>query len=261
METAVNRLIALMEAVAAGNYSNDDLLEFTKSGHTESIQRIAEAFGMMMVSIQIRETHLEKLNDELAQLNSLLQKNVLQTVMAIAHSVGARDIYTEGHGHRVARYATRLARDLGLDDDGVINIRMAGYLHDIGKIGFSDAVFANRSQEPSPEILEEIRDHPQKGVEILKNLEFLKPALDYILYHHEREDGSGYPAGLKGPDIPLGAKIISVADTFDALTTERTYQQGRSHAEAFEILRSLCPDKLDKDLVETFIAGVDASEA
>ncbi len=253
----VDQLIAIMESVAAGNYSNDALLEFTKAGHDESIRRLAEAFGMMMVNIEVRECHLEKLNEELRQLNNRMQKNVLQTVITIAHSLGARDIYTEGHGHRVARYATKLARQLNFSDDEVVNIRIAGYLHDIGKIGFSDKVFNNETAKPSEEIMDEIQHHTVRGVEILKDLEFLKPVLDFILYHHEREDGSGYPEGLKGDAIPLGAKIISIADTFDALTTDRAYQQGKSQEEAFAILHKLAESgKINPQLLQTFISAI-----
>ena len=251
----IERLIEVIEQAAAGNY-HKDYEEFTRSGHSEPIRRIAEAFGMMMVNIQAREYHLENLNKELKELNRTLKKNILQTVITIAHSLGARDPYTEGHARRVSEYSLRLARHLGLPPDEQEHVRIGGLLHDIGKIGFSDVIFANTSSQPAPEILSQIKTHPAIGMQILKDLDFLKPVLEYVLYHHEREDGSGYPQGLNGDQIPLGAKIIGIADTFDALTTDRPYQKGKPPVEAFVRLRAMSGKTFTPELVEAFIAEI-----
>ena len=248
-------MISIIEKVASGDYSID-INEFTKSDIPDSTRRIAEAFGMMMVKIEAREYHLHKINNELSELNRLMQKNIIQTVTTIAHSLGARDTYTEGHGLRVSQYALRLALRQGLFSEEIEHIRIGGLLHDIGKIGFSDSVFSNIYLQPTQDIEKEIRNHPEIGMNILKGLDFLEPVLDYVLYHHEREDGSGYPSGLKGDQIPLGAKIIAIADCFDALTSDRSYQKAGSLEDAIGILIKLRDKALCKELVDDFIAEI-----
>lgn len=255
MTSDLDKLLGVIEAVAAGQYSND-IMDFTRSGNDETVRRIAEAVGMMMVQVEAREHRLEGMIDELGELNERLRQGTVDTVSAMARALGARDVYTEGHGERVANYSQRLARRLGLPDDEVQRVRLAAMLHDIGKIGFSDKVFNNEDTVPSPEILAEIRQHPRIAGDILADLEFLGSALDYVLAHHERLDGTGYPNGLAGDAIPLGARIISVADCFDAMTTERSYQKGMPHEKAFAILRKLAGPSLDPVLVEAFLTEI-----
>lgn len=249
-------LVKIIQEVAKGNYSND-VMEFTKPDHSGMIQRIAEGMGMMMVRVEAREVRLEELIDQLEDLNARLRRNITQTVIAIANALGARDPYTEGHDSRVSVYSERLARRIGLAEDEVERIRIAGMLHDIGKIGFSDRMFSSDEFKFCNDMLEEIRGHPDIGVDILADLTFLGPVVDYVHYHHESLDGAGYPDGLKGDAIPLGARIISVADCFDAITTERSYQKGRTVEEAFAILRELSEKRLSSDLVEAFIEEIE----
>ncbi|MBL7204103.1 MAG: HD domain-containing protein [Desulfobacteraceae bacterium] len=254
-EEEICKLIEIIEEVAKGNYSND-IMEFTKPGHAEMIQRVAEAIGMMMVRVEAREVRLEQLVEELRDLNRLLEKNTTQTVIAIAHALGARDKYTEGHARRVSVYSERLARKMGLPEKEVEKIRVGGVLHDIGKIGFSDRIFSDEDISFSEGMVAEIHKHPEIGVDILEDLTFLGPVLDYVHYHHESLDGTGYPDGLKGEEIPLGAKIISVADCFDAVTTDRSYQRGRTMEEAFAILKKIRGKNISSELVEAFIEEV-----
>ena len=256
MKDETEKLISIIEQVAEGNYSND-IMEFTKPGHDEVSQRIAEAVGMMMVKVEAREHRLEQLIEELRELNRRLKENILKTVATIANALGARDTYTEGHAIRVAAYAVRLARRLGLSGEDIKNIRIGAILHDIGKIGFSDRAFSNQDIRAADGLLREIRNHPGIGVNILSSLDFIGPAVDYVHYHHERLDGSGYPNGIKGEEIPLGAQIVSIADCFDAITTERSYQKGRNNREAFSILRKMSGTHLAPDLVEAFIQEID----
>ncbi|HQG31334.1 MAG TPA: HD domain-containing protein [Deltaproteobacteria bacterium] len=186
-----------------------------------------------------------------------MQRNVIQTLGSIAHNLNIRDKYSEGHALRVSVYSKRLAARLNLPKEEIENIRMGGLLHDIGKVGFSDNVFRNEKRRPPKEIRDEIRKHPSIGRIILKNLHLLSAVIDYVYCHHEREDGSGYPRGIIGEKIPLGAKIIAIADTFDAITTDRPYQKGRTPAEALVILRKDSGKKFDSRLVEAFIAEIE----
>lgn len=171
---------------------------------------------------------------------------------AIALALGRKDPYTEGHARRVAQYAGRLATRMGLPTQEIENIWLGGLLHDIGKIGLSERVFRNTEAELPEDLLAEVRRHPLIGMNILRDLHFPAPILDNVHYHHERIDGSGYPIGLRGDDIPQGAKIISVADCFDAITTDRSYQKGKSTAEALTILHQMGGRCLCARLVKAF---------
>jgi len=255
MSDTVEKLITILENIAKGNYSND-IMAYTTKENNENIRRIAEAVGMMMVKVEAREFHLQLMVKELQELNKTIKKNTIQTIETIAKTLGARDEYTEGHAERVAAYAKRLALRMGLSQDQVDIIKMAGILHDIGKIGFSDKAFGNALSKDSNEIFAEIRQHPIQTRKILEDLEFIGPALNYAASHHEKLDGSGYPEGLKGEQIPMGAKILSVADCFDAITTTRSYKAGRSIEEAFTILKEISGNNLDRALVEAFIGEI-----
>lgn len=174
----------------------------------------------------------------------------------IAFILGLKDPYTEGHVRRVSVYAGRLATRLGLCPDEVNDIRLGGLLHDVGKIGFSDKIFRRTDAHLSEEIVSEVRRHPDMGKTILQQFKFAPHILDYVLYHHERMDGSGYPCGLKADEIPIGAKIISVADCFDAIVTDRPYQKGKGSVEALATLEYLGGKYLCPDIVRIFAADI-----
>jgi HD-GYP domain-containing protein (c-di-GMP phosphodiesterase class II) len=180
-----------------------------------------------------------------------------QKLRDINAALGTKDSYTQRHAHRVALYSTRLARRLGLSVEDAGNIGIGGLLHDVGKLGLSDRIFSNRTPRLYGDMLDEVRRHPDMGVALLKGIDSLAPVLDFVHLHHERLDGSGYPYGLTADEIPLGARIIAVADCFDAMTTDRPYQQGISREEAFAILRRMGNQELCQELVEEFIADVE----
>ena len=179
-----------------------------------------------------------------------------QKLRDINAALGSKDRYTQGHAHRVALYSIRLARRLGLTADVAENIGIGGLLHDVGKLGLSDRIFSNRTTRLYGEMLNEVRRHPDMGVALLKGINGLGPVLDFVHLHHERLDGSGYPYGLKANDIPLGARIIAVADCFDAITTDRPYQKGKSRTEAFAILHRMGGHELSQKLVDAFIDDI-----
>lgn len=170
--------------------------------------------------------------------SSKLQKANEGALKALIHALNYRDHDTWDHSTRVAAYATALAEHMGLPQSELEKIALAGYLHDIGKIGVPDRILLKKSNL-LPEEWETIKRHPELGYEIIHELEFLNSVADIILLHHERYDGSGYPLGLRGEKIPLLARIFSVADALDAMTSERPYRAARSMAEAFGEVRSL----------------------
>ena len=181
----------------------------------------------------------------------------LQTLREISCALGEKDRYTQAHGHRVALYAMRLARRLGCSLEEVRNVGIGGLFHDVGKLALSDRIFTNRETHLPSDLQQEVRCHPLIGAALLKDMEFLKPAVDFVLFHHEQEDGNGYPFGLRAGEIPPGAKIVSIADCFDAVTTDRPYQQGQSAATAYEILREGCRRFFCEEYVETFIEEIE----
>ena len=181
------------------------------------------------------------------------QNSRLTTIGAV---LGLKDPYTREHARRVAIYACRLAGRIGLNAGEVENIRLGGLLHDAGKIALSSKVLHNTHRQLSGEMLAEVRQHPQLGAAILRDFDLPAAVIDMVLYHHENMDGSGYPFGLKSFQIPLGAKIIRVADCFDAITTDRPYQQRKSWIEALTILRKFSGTGLNPMLVKAFIADI-----
>jgi hypothetical protein len=247
----LNRLLEIIADIAAGLYSND-VMELTGPDVADPVRTIAEAMGFMMVKVEAREYRLEMLVKELEDMNQQVRRNTIATVTSMAKALAARDAYTEGHAERVGQIAGLIATEMGLTEEETDHVELAGLLHDIGKIGFPDYLFLPHDGENPKEIIQEITRHPATGAEILKNLDFLGPALSYIRCHHERPDGRGYPDSLKSTAIPLGAKIIAVADSFDAITTDRPYQKGRTYDEALAILKQGAGTKWDAACVEAF---------
>jgi len=192
----------------------------------------------------------------LNRLTEYSAKTQVEKLTAIACALGIKDPYTREHGRRVAIYARRLAERVGLNATEIENIRLGGLLHDIGKIGLSERILKNTHNRLSGDMLTEVHQHPQIGVAILKNYHFPAAVIDLVRYHHEKMDGSGYPHGLIGYQIPLGAKIIRVTDCFDAITTDRPYQQRKSWIEALAILRQISGTDLSPALVTAFIAEI-----
>ena len=244
-----DQLLYIIKRIAAGEYS-DEIFQLTQPEYPQTIRETAEAVGMMMVSIEAREYNLQLLLQK-------LKDNVLMTVLGMANALSARDLYTKGHAERVSRYGERLARRLGCTDEEIEHVRVGGMLHDIGKIGFSDRLLSNQDTRPDPDMLEEIRTHPIWGMQILQGLDFLEPVLEFVHSHHERMDGKGYPRGIPAGKLPKGVRIVAIADCFDAITTNRSYQQGQSVETAFAILRKLAGDHLDPEQVEAFIEEID----
>lgn len=259
----LKNLLRIIEEVAAGHYTNE-IMALTGPDVPEPIRTVAEAMGLMMVRVEAREYRLEMLVQELEALNGRIKQNAIGTVSALARALEVRDPYTEGHAMRVADLAEKVARELGLEEEAVGLVRLGGQLHDIGKIGFPDALFQPHGGKNPPELKRAIIQHPAIGGEVLKDLDFLGSALDDIRCHHERLDGLGYPRGLKAGEIPQGARIIAVADAYDAMTTERPYQKAKSPEEALAVLRSRAGTHWDPACIEALarvLTGREIAEA
>jgi putative two-component system response regulator len=180
-----------------------------------------------------------------------LQQAYETSLTVLANAIEVRDHYTRGHVERVMAYAFAIAEQLDWRVQQMEQLRFGAILHDIGKIQISETIL--RKREPlSPEEWEEIRRHPIHGSEMIRDIPYLAPAIPIIRYHHERWDGKGYPEGLSGDAIPIGARIVSVADAFDAMTTERPYSPARPPQEAYEEIISRSGTQYDPDVVAAF---------
>ncbi len=180
-----------------------------------------------------------------------LDRFVVNVVRSLVYAIEAKDTYTKGHSERVSQYCMKMADELRFSKEEKRTLFWSSILHDVGKIGISEEILKKPGALTGEEF-EEIKTHPEKGYKILKPLNQLTASLENILYHHERYDGTGYPEGLKGGEIPLQARIIAVADTFDAITSDRSYRSHKSPEQALAIMEDVAGKQLDPHLVRIF---------
>ena len=166
---------------------------------------------------------ISRINDELKEKNDELEKAYLDTIGILRYTVEAKDPYTRGHSDRVSEYSVLIGTKMGLDENTLHLLKIGGLFHDIGKIGIPDSILLKETKLDDEEY-SQIKNHPAIGAHILGDAEIFKDIIPIVLHHHERFDGKGYPKGLKGEQIPLAARIAAVADTFDAMTSKRTYR-------------------------------------
>ncbi len=185
-------------------------------------------------------------------LYEVLYTNLVNTLKSLVMSIEARDSYTKQHSERVTAYALEIAEIMNLTEDEKDAIRFGGYLHDIGKIGVRDTVLL-KPGKLSEEEKAEIRLHPVIGGNIIKPIKFLPKERELVLYHHERFDGKGYPEGLEGERIPRIARILAVADTYDAMTSSRPYRTAKTHEFAIDELKRCSNTQFDGEVVRAFL--------
>jgi diguanylate cyclase (GGDEF)-like protein/putative nucleotidyltransferase with HDIG domain len=206
----------------------------------------------VLVSAGVCLLVLRRMLDAERRRADLLSAVHLSTMEALALAISAKDHTAHDHVRRVQVYATGLAREIGMDSNQVEAVRTAAILHDIGKLAVPDHIIA-RPGPLSPEELEKVRLHPQIGAEIIAPVPFPFPVAPLIRSHHEHWDGSGYPEGRRGEDIPLGARVIGIAEHFDALTSGRSYRKALTSDEAAGLLQQRAGRELDPTLVEAFL--------
>ena len=190
------------------------------------------------------QLRLKRLTDQLEHTEGV--------IFMLAAAVEAKDAYTEGHLRRLRTYSEHLALAYGLSPAEVRAVRYGGVLHDIGKIGVDEAII--RKPGPlTPEETAQMRRHPEIGAQIISQMRFARDVAPIISGHHEYWDGSGYPLGLKGEEIPIGARIITIVDAYDAMTTDRPYRAALSDEEAIRRLQAGRGTQFDPDLLEVFL--------
>jgi HD superfamily phosphohydrolase YqeK len=178
------------------------------------------------------------------------------TVSALCQAVETKDYYTRGHSERVSRGAVMIATEIGMRPERVGTIRYAGMLHDVGKLGVPTSVLQKRSSLTDDEYAA-VQLHPMRGLDIVREIGFLDEALAGIMHHHERIDGRGYPMGLAGDEIPEFARVLAVADAFDAMTSDRSYRGARPVPEAVAELRKWAGKQFDPAFVDAFVAAIE----
>lgn len=202
---------------------------------------------------------LERLTESLGHSLKDLERSYLGTVEALRVAVEVKDKYTAGHSQRVAEYAVQIGRLVGLSEGELKSLEEAALFHDIGKIGIPEEIL-NKPGGLTDDEYQTVKAHPQRGEEILKPIPFMEDRISLVRHHHERYDGSGYPDGLRGEEIPLGARILFVADTFDALTSSRAYRPAYSQKEAISILLQSKGTQLDTRLVDLFVSWLQGQD-
>lgn len=244
---------ALIDAINAGHVYKYIPKPWDAEELKLTVRRALEAFDL--------KEHNDQLVKDLQVAIGQLEELSVGTIRALADALDAKCDYTSGHSLRVSRFAVLIGRQLGLNDDILKDVELGGILHDIGKIGVPESILWKPSSL-TPEEQEIMAHHPIKSAQIIGELTGLRRAREFVRHHHEYYDGTGYPDKLKGEKIPLGARIILVADAYDAMTTDRPYRKAIGHHRAIEELKKHTGRQFDPLIVEALlaIAGEDGVE-
>jgi len=218
----------------------------------EAFEEVYQRLRQFTESLAATEPNSSKQPVAAAQGPQALPQAVLDTVTSLAFAIDAKDHYTQGHSQKVSAYAALIAEAMGMNDSEVDEIRLGAVLHDIGKVGIPESIL-NKNGPLNPEEWETMKSHVKFGAKILDPLTPLARIRDMVLHHHEFFDGSGYPEALTGENIPLGARIIAVADAYDTITSDRTYKKARNAKDALAELERCANAQFDGAIVEVFV--------
>ncbi len=195
---------------------------------------------------------IKEINNELKDANDKLEKAYLESIEVLRHTVEAKDVYTRGHSDRVAEFSVLIGKKLGLPDKDLKTLQLGGLFHDVGKIGVPDSILLKDSKLTQDEY-SEIKNHPLIGVHILSNATIFQDLIPIVKHHHERYDGTGYPSKLSGENIPYLARITAIADTFDAMTSKRTYRDALPIDVVISEIQKCSGTQFDPDIANIFL--------
>lgn len=218
----------------------------------------SDSFEQLLLLIQsglksVEQMHLiSSINEELNEKNEELEKAYLDTIGILRQTVEAKDTYTRGHSDRVSAYSVLIGEKLGLSDKDIHTLKIGGLFHDIGKIGVPDSILL-KSSKLSDDEYSQIKNHPSIGAHILGDVPMFQDIIPIVLHHHERFDGNGYPSQLKGSDIPYFARIAAVADTFDAMTSKRSYRDSLPIDVVKDEITRCSGTQFDPDIAKVFL--------
>lgn len=223
---------------AGGNrvYSSMDVRKRKDAGNTKAGKKV----------------NVKHLEDKINKLTKRANQSLVEAIFAFAKTIEAKDHYTGSHGEQTVRFAIAIASALEVSKEEIELIRQAAILHDLGKVGVSEAIL-NKKGKLTKKEFDEIKKHPQIGADIIRPIQFLHEIVPYIFYHHEKWNGKGYPNGIKGEEIPLGARVIAIADAYQALTGDRPYRKAYSKKEAIEIIKKGAGIQFDPRIVSVFL--------
>jgi HD-GYP domain-containing protein (c-di-GMP phosphodiesterase class II) len=247
LTTPVHQLAGVAGKIAAGDFSQ----RITIRSRTE-IGELGDSFNLMADKVQHYIVDLQRAADDNRQL-------FLGTVKSLAAAIDGKDPYTRGHSERVSRFSVAIAQRLNMSDEEVEKIRLSALLHDVGKIGIDDNIL-KKPAALTDEEYEIMKQHPQKGYKIMSQIPAMKDFLPGMYMHHEMLDGRGYPQGLKGDEIPMMARIVAVADTFDAMTTDRPYSRALKIEEALRLIKGYVGTRYDFYVVEALTAACEEGQ-
>jgi diguanylate cyclase (GGDEF)-like protein len=202
-----------------------------------------------------KEENIDKLKEKLLQMENRVNQTLLESIYAFAKTIEAKDYYTGEHAENMVSIVVGIAKELNLPEKEIENLEHAAALHDLGKIGVPDNILQKKGKLTKEEH-KAIEKHPQIGAEIIRPVHFLSEVVPIVLYHHERYDGLGYSAGLKGKEIPLGARIIAVADVYQALISDRPYRKAYSKEESLKIIEENAGTHFDPEVVKAFMKTI-----
>ena len=243
----VRDLAEAAQRIAAGNFAQRiDVRSRTELG------ALGESFNQMT-------DQLEQFIEELRRAAEENRQLFLGTVKSLAAAIDGKDPYTRGHSERVARFSLAIGERLNLPDDEMEKLRISAILHDVGKIAIDDKIL-KKPAALTDEEFEIMKTHPQRGYKIMSQIPAMKDFLPGMYMHHEMINGQGYPQGLKGDDIPLQARIVSVADTFDAMTTDRPYQKALPLADALARIKSFVGTRYDEQVVAALVEACESGQ-
>lgn len=247
MTAPLLRMVSAAKRIAAGDFS-----QRVETNSVTEIGVLGETFNLMTDRVEEQIAKLAKAAEENREL-------FVGTVKALAAAIDGKDKYTRGHSERVSRISVAIGKRLGMEAEELEKLRISALLHDIGKIAIDDSILKKPAALTDEEFTI-MKTHPMRGYKIMSQIPAMKDFLPGMVMHHEMVDGKGYPHGLKGEQIPLQAKIVSVADTFDAMTIDRPYSKGMELQDALERLRSLVGTRYQHEVVEALVEACSAGE-
>ncbi|HEX7523120.1 MAG TPA: HD domain-containing phosphohydrolase [Candidatus Deferrimicrobium sp.] len=248
--------------VMSANAELDTAVHALKMGACDYITKPFN-FDVLLITIEnaLRKKDLEQqlddyrtnLEKKVKEQTDIINLMYVRSIDAMIKALEAKDFYTRGHSQRVTLYSIAIAEELGVTGQELEDLHRASVLHDLGKIGVREAVLNKAGKLSEEEFLEIVR-HPETAVRILEPIPFFRPLLPAILHHHERFDGKGYPSRLVGKNIPLASRIMTIADTFDAMTSTRAYRKALPVTDAIAEIRRCSGTQFDPDIVPAFLA-------
>lgn len=233
-----------------------DELQILRNENERLLEELEEAYEQLQTTVVDSQTERDIIYAELREKIQKYQQLFLGTLKVLTAAIEAKDPYTRGHSARVNEYSKTIGVELGLSDEQLEFLQYAALLHDVGKIGIDEKILSKPGKLSTME-WGTVKEHPLMGATIIEPIELFSEILPFVIHHHEAFDGEGYPRGLRGSEIPFGARIIALADAFDAMTSDRPYRKAYSVAAAIDEIKEKAGTQFDPTVVEAFLSAIE----